>query len=106
MPVIMHGIRLSSHAHPVHIAFRSISSNPRHFRPFSQANTRMVKLEDLSISRGEEPETIVQQITDLVDNGKWAVCNAGKGLERPFKFKTFKATWVRVIRHHFQLVVP
>lgn len=57
----------------------------------------MVKVEDLSISQGGDPETLVQQATDLVDNGKWKVCNEGKGLERPFKFKTFKATWVRKI---------
>ena len=54
----------------------------------------MVKTEDLSISAGEDPSTITAQATELVDEGKWQLCNNGKGLERGFKFKTFNATWV------------
>lgn len=54
----------------------------------------MVQLSDLTLSPNSDPETMVSQTTILVDDGKWKVCNGGKGLERPFKFKTFKATWV------------
>jgi pterin-4a-carbinolamine dehydratase len=30
------------------------------------------------------------------NGGKWTLIESGKGVERTFKFKTFKKTWVRV----------
>lgn len=53
-----------------------------------------LRLEDISPSAGEDAQDVLRQATALIDNGKWQLCNGGKGLERPFKFKTFKATWV------------
>lgn len=53
----------------------------------------MVQLSQITPSSGEDPEVLVKDTTALVDNGKWRLCNAGKGLERSFKFKTFKTTW-------------
>jgi hypothetical protein len=29
--------------------------------------------------------------------GKWSLIESGKGVERSFKFKTFKKTWVRFL---------
>lgn len=54
----------------------------------------MVSPSDLSVSSGEDPDTIAQQTTTLVDNGRWRLWNNGKGIERTIKFKTFKTTWV------------
>lgn len=54
----------------------------------------MIQTSDLSISPGEDAATVTDQTTSLVDDGKWHLCNAGKGVERTFKFKTFKTTWV------------
>lgn len=54
----------------------------------------MVEVRDISPSQGEDADSLVQDVTKLVDNGRWKICNEGKGLERQFRFKTFKATWV------------
>lgn len=53
-----------------------------------------LKVEDISPSAGEDAQDVLRRATELVDNGKWKLCKGGQGLERPFKFKTFKATWV------------
>jgi 4a-hydroxytetrahydrobiopterin dehydratase len=54
----------------------------------------MVEASEISASKGESIEALVSQTTSLVDSGRWKLCNDGKALERQFKFKTFKATWV------------
>lgn len=64
----------------------------------------MLKPEDISPSAGEDAQDLLRQTTELVDSGKWQLCNGGKGLERPFKFKTFKATWVTSQRPAFNRV--
>lgn len=64
-------------------------------RSFTNSRLMMLKSEDIRPSAGEDAEVLLSQATQLVDAGKWQLCNSGKGLERPFKFKTFKATWVR-----------
>lgn len=55
----------------------------------------MVDAKDISPSQGESADDLAAQTTTLVDQGRWKLWNDGKGLERQFKFKTFKATWVR-----------
>ena len=54
----------------------------------------MVSASDISPSRGENTEELTNQTTALVDSGRWKLWDNGKGLERQFRFKTFKATWV------------
>lgn len=54
----------------------------------------MLRKDDLTIADGEEGNGVVEEATALIDNGRWSLCNDGKGLERSFKFKTFKTTWV------------
>lgn len=54
----------------------------------------MVAASDISPSKGENVDSLVSQTTALVDSGRWNLCDNGKGLERKFKFRTFKATWV------------
>lgn len=40
----------------------------------------------------------------LVESRRWKICADNKGLERQFKFKTFRATWVRVNSHNARIV--
>lgn len=54
----------------------------------------MVSANSLSPSPREDAEDLATQTIALVDHGRWNLCNDGKGLERVFKFKTFRATWV------------
>ena len=54
----------------------------------------MVNANDISSSEGEDSNGLANEATALIDGGRWQLCNNGKGLERQFKFKTFKATWV------------
>ena len=60
---------------------------------FSSRSAVMVDASAVSISQGEDQATVLAQASELVDHGKWQICNGGKGLERGFKFKTFKTTW-------------
>lgn len=68
---------------------------PRPERPQSRMLTRA----DLSIADSTpDQETLVQETSQLVENGgRWRLCREGRGIERGFKFKTFKTTWVRVV---------
>ena len=63
-------------------------------RSFTLSRRAMVQASEISPSQGESIDTLVSQTTALVDSGRWILCNDGKGLERQFKFRTFKATWV------------
>lgn len=63
-------------------------------RSFAVSRKAMVQASEISPSQGESIDTLVSQTTALVDSGRWKLCNNGKGLERQFKFRTFKATWV------------
>lgn len=56
----------------------------------------MLNASELSISEGHDAQAVTQGASQLIDNGKWRLCNEGRGLEREFKFKTFRATWVRI----------
>jgi hypothetical protein len=53
-------------------------------------------------SSNYSPEQGLKEVNELLkDNrGKWDLIESGKGVERSFKFKTFKKTWVRF---HFPL---
>lgn len=63
-------------------------------REFSTSACAMVQRDDLQVSSDSSPESITIEATTLVDDGAWTLCLDGKGLERNFKFKGFKATWV------------
>ncbi len=58
----------------------------------------MVSAADIKASSGEDVDSLARETTRLVAEGRWQLCNDGKGLEREFRFKTFKATWVRASR--------
>ncbi|GAB7355072.1 hypothetical protein MBLNU459_g5661t2 [Dothideomycetes sp. NU459] len=65
----------------------------------------------IKCSAGEDEAKVSSQATALTGSGggRWRLTDDGKGLERGFRFKTFKATWdfmntvaaeCKVQRHH------
>ena len=50
----------------------------------------------VSVSEGQNEEELLRKLQSLLtDNGGlWKLTADGKGLERPFHFKTFNRTWV------------
>ncbi|RMY77341.1 hypothetical protein D0862_13575 [Hortaea werneckii] len=60
---------------------------------------------DLSIADSTpDQEALVQETSQLVENGgRWRLCREGRGIERGFKFKTFKTTWVCFVHFFFFL---
>lgn len=74
--------------------FKTTTSHAKPIRNFTSSRKTMVEAKEISPSQGESTEALVSQTTALVDSGRWKLCNDGKGLERQFKFRTFKATWV------------
>ncbi|EME41260.1 hypothetical protein DOTSEDRAFT_73618 [Dothistroma septosporum NZE10] len=75
----------------------SLHTSPQSLRPtrrgFSSFQATMVRAGVFGISQGETTADVIRDATALIDHGRWELCNNGKGLERGFKFKTFKATW-------------
>ena len=69
----------------------------------SSSTFRMVEAKDVSASEGEDAVNLAKEAANLVDKGRWRLCNDGKGLERQFKFKTFKATWVCNASHELHI---
>ena len=66
--------------------------NPKH----SHGASSVMMSCEAQFSAGEDAEAMAYQLTTLLDehHGHWTLSNGGKGLERDFKFKTFKTTWV------------
>ncbi|KAF2771218.1 transcriptional coactivator/pterin dehydratase [Teratosphaeria nubilosa] len=99
--------RLLSTPIPISISSSRIANCPR---GFSTTASGMLNRHDLSISEGHDESQVLSQATELVSpNGRWRLTNFGAGLERDFKFKTFKSTWdfmndiageCKVQRHH------
>jgi 4a-hydroxytetrahydrobiopterin dehydratase len=52
-----------------------------------------------SFSSNYDPEQGARDLAPLLagEGGKWALIESGKGVERSFKFKTFKKTWVSCV---------
>jgi hypothetical protein len=52
-----------------------------------------------TFSTNYSPEQGIKDLTPLLksNGGKWALTESRKGVERTFKFKTFKKTWVRFV---------
>jgi len=49
-----------------------------------------------TFSSNYDPEQGMKDLNPLLksNGGKWGLIESGKGVERSFKFKTFKKTWV------------
>lgn len=90
---------------------RSFSTSPttttshQQPRPESPQSSSMLTRVDLSIADSTpDQEALVQETSQLVENGgRWRLCREGRGIERGFKFKTFKTTWVCFVHFFFFL---
>lgn len=63
-------------------------------KSFHHIPRKMLRKEQLVISSDSDAATVLTDASTLVDDGRWTLCNEGKGVERSFKFKGFKAAWV------------
>jgi hypothetical protein len=56
-----------------------------------------------TFSTNYSPEQGSKDLAPLLksNGGKWTLIESGKGVERTFKFKTFKKTWVRFVLFYF-----
>lgn len=61
-----------------------------------------------SFSANADIAALKQELDPLLNlnGGKWALTTSGNGLERSFRFKTFKKTWVRIIYISTYLIFP
>jgi 4a-hydroxytetrahydrobiopterin dehydratase len=57
----------------------------------------MSTLASPTFSSNYNPEQGTKELSPLLKSrgGKWILIENGKGIERSFRFKTFKKTWVR-----------
>lgn len=62
------------------------------FSIFRQTRT---ELPNLSVSEGDDVNKVSNEAMELIRGGRWQLCNDGSAVQRHFKFKTFKSTWVR-----------
>jgi hypothetical protein len=81
------------------ITLNAPSAFPSYFAAAStnivtQARTMSAKP---TFSAGEDEVKIANEVSSLLSThgGRWTLTSEGKGLERSFRFKTFKKTWVR-----------
>jgi hypothetical protein len=60
------------------------------------SSCRMSTQPSPTFSSNYSPEEGTKELSPLLksNGGKWALIDSGKGVERSFKFKTFKKTWV------------
>ncbi|KAK3656825.1 hypothetical protein LTR56_002806 [Elasticomyces elasticus] len=62
-------------------------------RAFTASQPTRLNRADLVVSTNSDAEEVSRKATDLVDAGRWRLCNNDRGIERDFKFTSFKATW-------------
>lgn len=81
---------------PTTLISRSFTTTTTNYTPpHSSSSKPTLKPEDLSISAGENPQLLTEQATALLlPRGKWKLTKNKTGIERNFRFKTFKTTWV------------
>lgn len=81
-------------------AVRSCANSPSFRAPRSGIQSMSSSREFSQVihaSAGEDEEKLTRNATQLVNPaGRWNLIENGKGLEREFKFKSFKVTWVRI----------
>lgn len=73
------------------------------YQAFRHSSCKMSTPSNPVFSAGYDPEQGTRDLAPLLreNGGKWSVIESGKGVERGFKFKTFKKTWVCI--SHFLL---
>ncbi|KAK3115462.1 hypothetical protein LTR53_005164 [Teratosphaeriaceae sp. CCFEE 6253] len=62
-------------------------------RPFTATAPPRLARSELQIASNSDGADVLRDATTLVDAGRWHLCKDGAGLERPFTFGTFAATW-------------
>ncbi|KAK5677243.1 hypothetical protein LTS10_010432 [Elasticomyces elasticus] len=62
-------------------------------RAFTALQPTRLKPADLIVSTNSDKDEVSREAIDLVDVGRWHLCDNHRGIERDFKFKSFKATW-------------
>ncbi|KAK0251329.1 hypothetical protein LTR29_017471 [Friedmanniomyces endolithicus] len=65
----------------------------RRRRTFATTPPARLKSSELKVSSNSDASRVLAEATQLLDDGHWRLCDQGEGLEREFRFKTFKATW-------------
>merc|ERR1712098_842095 len=92
-------ISLTSH---IHRSIRQTIPTPIHHhhpsRPFTSSSIKMSSASTTpqpTFSSNYDPAQGNQDLAPLLksNGGKWTLIESGKGVERGFKFKTFKKTW-------------
>jgi len=60
----------------------------------------------LQISKGSNEEKITSDVKELCNRGikPWKVIPEQNGLEREFRFKSFKTTWVRSLTESYTFI--
>ena len=65
-------------------------------RTFTSTPSRMATP---SFSQGADKKKLQEDVDKLTSTERpWQLISSGQGLERSFRFKTFKAAWVRYLR--------
>lgn len=79
------------------------TSGPTRTRQELFASTSPTAASHFSISEGENAEATSREAEKLLTRAQspWRLCCQGRGLERDFRFGTFKATWVSLDVHRF-----
>ncbi|KAK3072208.1 hypothetical protein LTR53_007239 [Teratosphaeriaceae sp. CCFEE 6253] len=77
----------AAHAH------RRPSPSLTPLRSFSATASPRLARSELQIASNSDEADVLRDATTLVDAGRWHLCKDGAGLERPFTFGTFGATW-------------
>jgi hypothetical protein len=69
---------------------------------FLASSRKMSTQTSPTFSSNYSPEQRTKDLSPLLrgNGGRWSLIESGKGVERSFKFKTFKKTWVRVSLLH------
>lgn len=70
------------------------SISPRSKKMFSTSSRASVDVDSIKVSAGGDVESVFGATKTLVETKQWQLCAGGKGLERQFRFKSFRATWV------------
>jgi len=95
------GIRLS--------VLRPVSSPIKFQSMSSSSSAAKSPPPQISCSAGEDFAQVTRETTPLITSetgGRWQLTDDGKGLERGFRFKTFRATWVSRRAFVFHYLIP
>ena len=98
--VLRPSLRSYSTLHNMHFSLctrtlRTSLQYPQSIHRYMYSSIRtMTTKHDIEYSSNSDPEKVADEVTALTDGqGRWNISATRSGLEREFKFKTFKTTW-------------